>query len=130
MRIIVADNDSRVCSALSMLLRCEPELTVVGESGNAADLLEAAPALEPDLILLDWELPGQLDGALFHRLRRCLPTTKVLVLSGRPESEGPALRAGADAFVSKADPAEHLLAGIKALLNCAPSRTCGRPTSP
>ncbi|MBN1642843.1 MAG: response regulator transcription factor [Anaerolineae bacterium] len=127
MRILLADNDTRVCSALSMLLGCDPALQIVGQSDNTADLLELAPRLAPDLVLLDWELPGQVDGALIADLRRLLPAVKILVLSGRPESEGPALRAGADGFVSKADPAEHLLADIVALLDYTPAGTPACP---
>jgi DNA-binding NarL/FixJ family response regulator len=76
------------------------------------------------LVLLDWDLPGGVDTTVIDRLRRLLPRIKILVLSGRPESEEPATRAGADGFVSKVNPAEHLLADIAALLEATPACRC------
>ena len=126
MRILLADSDSRVRSALSVLLMCDHEFMIVGESDNADDLLAAALRLAPDLVLLDWELPGTLGGSLIDRLRCLSPQVKILVLSCRPEAKGPAVHAGADGFVSKVDPAEHLLSDMKALLAPAPTvRTPG-----
>lgn len=109
MRIIVADNDRRTFSALRILLRCEPDLEVVGEVTNTASLTEQAQEQAPDLVLLDWELNGQPDAALLCDLRNLYPKTRIIALSGRPESEREALRAGADAFVSKAEPASALM---------------------
>ena len=123
MRILLADNDARIRSALSILISCEPELSIVGESENVDHLIATAPPLAPDLVLLDWDLTGGVDTALIDRLRRLLPRIKILVLSGRPESEEPATRAGADGFVSKVNPAEHLLTDIAALLKPTPACT-------
>ena len=49
---------------------------------------------------------------LLPALRQACPALSVIVLSGRPEAEDAALAAGADAFISKADPPEQLLAAI------------------
>ena len=50
---------------------------------------------------------------LLMALRAACPALAVIVLSGQPEAEGSALAAGADAFVSKADPPEQVLAAIR-----------------
>ena len=121
MRILLADSDSRVRSALGVLLMCDHEFRIVGESDNADDLLVDTLQLAPDLVLLDWELPGTLDGSLIERLRRLRPEVKILVLSCRPEAREPAVHAGADGFVSKVDPAEYLLSDMRALLAPAPT---------
>ena len=72
--------------------------------------------VRPDLVLLDWELPGLQSGALaatvFSTLNACCPNVKIIVLSGRPEAGRPALAAGASSFVSKADPPERLLEAL------------------
>ena len=70
MRVLVADSDPRVRKALSMLLRLEPELAIVGESTDASSLLAQVIELEPDLVLLDWELPGSPITTLIERLRK------------------------------------------------------------
>jgi DNA-binding NarL/FixJ family response regulator len=116
MRVLLADNDSRICTALSLLLKSHSTLVVAGESPDVDALIHQAKALAPDLILLDWELPGTPDAALLERLRRTSPRPWIIALSGMPESERDALTAGADAFVSKADPPERLLAALDDLI--------------
>jgi DNA-binding NarL/FixJ family response regulator len=115
MNILVADNDPRVRAALNMFFSCEPELAIVGESSDAASLLAQAKTLKPDLVLLDWELPGQSTKAVIEWLKASGQTSKVIVLSKRPESEQAALAVGADAFVSKTHPANSLLDTLRRL---------------
>lgn len=117
MRVLVADSDPRVRTALIMLLKCEPELAVVGESTNASSLLAQVKELEPDLVLLDWEFPGSSITELLERLREVDKACKIIVMSRRPESEQAALTVGADVFVSKTDPADSLLDALHGLLN-------------
>ena len=120
MRVLIADDQPQVRSALSLLLRQEPGVTVVGEADNAVRALELAAGRRPDLVLLDWELPGTLAAArsmmsehdLLSALRARCPRLKVIDLSGRPEARRAALTAGVDAFVSKGDPPERLLAAV------------------
>jgi two-component system response regulator DesR len=116
MRVLVADNDPRVRAALNMLLNCEPELAIVGESTTTSSLLAQAKKLLPDLVLIDWELPGNSVAALIERLRQTEIPCKVVVLSRRPESEQAALTVGADAFISKTHPADGLLETLHRLL--------------
>ena len=56
-RIILADDDLNVRSALKLLLENEAGLDVVGEAENAQDLIRQAEVCCPEIILLDWELP-------------------------------------------------------------------------
>jgi len=105
----LADDQPKVCSALRLLLGQQPGIEVVGETAEAEALLAEIENTVPDLILLDWELPGLSRNGQFSALRDRYPNLKLVVLSGRPEARGNALRAGADAFVSKVEPPEHLL---------------------
>ena len=109
MRILVADSDVRVRSALKTLLRQEPGLTVLRESASLESLLVQVRDFRPDLVFLDWELRGRPAAALLFALSALDYRPKVIVLSGRPEAEQEALAAGADGFVSKGDPPERLL---------------------
>lgn len=128
MRVLVADDQAAVRCALRRLLKEEPEFSVVDEAVRVEDLLAQVRVTRPDLVLLDWELPGlfvvsfsgtKSCGAV-EQTRRCLLDAlhafhfrpKVIVLSGRPEVCQAALDAGADAFVSKGDPPERLLAAL------------------
>lgn len=112
MRILLADNQTRVRFALRTLLQQQPGIEVTAEAGDAAALLQRVAATCPDLVLLDWGLPGLEPAALMAALRQLCPDLRVIVLSGRPEVEGQAMALGADAFVSKSFPPEKLLAVI------------------
>ena len=112
MRILLADDQPKVRLALRALLEQQPGLKVVGEAVNADDLLTQTEESCPDLVLLDWELPGPAAVDLLSDLRSACPDLVVIALSGRVTAGRAALAAGADAFVSKGDPPERLLAAI------------------
>jgi DNA-binding NarL/FixJ family response regulator len=116
MRILLADNDARVRSALRTLLRQEPGHIVLRESGDVDSLASQVREFQPELLLLDWELPGRPAAALLFALGGAGRRPRVIVLSTRPESEKEALSAGADAFVCKGDPPERLLSSFRALV--------------
>ena len=113
MRIVLADDKPKVRLALRLLLEQELGARVVGEVAGANELLAQLEATYPNLVLLDWGLPGVPAAELLSELRKTSPKTSVIVLSGRPEVEEAALSAGADAFVSKTDPPERLLDTIR-----------------
>ena len=106
------------------LLAQQPGIEVVGEASSADDLVALLRITRPDLALLDWELPGLAEGGGLAALRKLCPRLAVTVL--RQPTRSPALSAevaGADAFVSKGDPPERLLAAIQA---CTAGRAAGR----
>lgn len=115
MRILIADRQMATRSALGMLLGEEPSFKVVGEAADGRELLTQLDVTCPDLVLLEWELPGGpavglLDILQGHHSRPC-----VMVISGRPELKQAALAAGADVFVSKGDPPKQLVDAIHAI---------------
>jgi DNA-binding NarL/FixJ family response regulator len=112
MRIMLADDQPKVRLGLRLLLEQEEWASVVGEAAEAKSLLAQVEAAQPDLVLLDWSLQSSERPDLLPALRGCCPGLAVVVLSGQPDAGQQALDAGADAFVSKADPPEQLLAAI------------------
>jgi DNA-binding NarL/FixJ family response regulator len=112
MRVLLADNQPKVRFALRALLEQRPGLQVIGEAVDASDLLAQASAARPDLVLLDWKLRGLAAVDLVPALRQVCPDVYVIALSGQSEARRVALDAGADAFVSKIDSPERLLAVI------------------
>jgi DNA-binding NarL/FixJ family response regulator len=115
MRVMLADSHARIRWALRTVIEEEPGLTLVGEASEAQDLMLQAQFLQPDLILLEWELPGQANGYLTE-LRALSPGPYVIVLSSQPEQREAVLASGAEAFVSKADAPEQLLATLRNLV--------------
>jgi len=122
MRIIVADDQAKVRSALRLALEQEPEVKILGEAVDSTGLLDWVKAVCPDLVLLDWELPGLPPAALLPLLHDYCPGLKMVALSSQPQVRPAALAAGADDFVSKGDPPEQLLAALHA---CAGSGSGG-----
>jgi len=115
MRILIADPQLSVRSALKIFLLQEPDLTVVAEASDSQELLAKIETAHPDLVLLDWELPGQPIETVLPSLRAIDPQLAAIALSGRSESERIALAAGANAFVSKTDPPARLLTAIRVI---------------
>jgi DNA-binding NarL/FixJ family response regulator len=115
MRILLADDQSKIRFGLRLLLEREPDLDVVGEAAEAETLLAQLETIQPDVVLLDWELPGLAVIGGLPALRTICPQLLVIALSGRLEARRAALAAGADAFVSKSKPPSQLLATLRAI---------------
>jgi two-component system nitrate/nitrite response regulator NarL len=115
MRILLADNQPKVRFAMRVLLRRQPDLEIVGEATDAQELLTQIEVCCPDAILLGWELPGLKGKDLMAEIHKTCGDLAIIALSGRLEARQDALDAGVDAFVSKGDPPERLLAAIS---NC------------
>lgn len=113
MRIVIADREAATRLALQMLLREEPGLLVVGQAGDGQELLATVRETRPDLVLLDWDLVGPPVSPLLSDLHTFNQRPAVIVLGARQELEGPALVAGADAFVCQGHPPDHLLDAIR-----------------
>ena len=113
MHILLADSQSRVRFALRSMLEEQSGPMVVSEAKDGRELLAQAETACPDLVLIDWDLPGMAIVDLLPALQATCPDLHVIALSSRPEAEQPALAAGVLAFISKAGPPEPLLAAIQ-----------------
>ncbi len=113
MKILIADDQDRVRHALKILLTQQPGLQVVSEASDGEGLLVQANATQADLVLMDWELPGLAEAGGLPVLHKLCPTLQIVVLSSRPGVRLAAKAAGADAYVSKSDPPERLLAIVQ-----------------
>ena len=112
MDIVLASQEQDLRLALEMLLREQPGAYVVGTAGHADTLLALIRSACPDLVLLDWNLPGQPLAEVLAQVQSVEPIPKIIVLSKDGEARGAALAAGADAFVIKGDPPKQLLVAI------------------
>jgi DNA-binding NarL/FixJ family response regulator len=70
----------------------------------------------PIIVLLDWELSGQNGVDHLMMLRSHCPGMRVIALSSKYEARQEALAAGVDAFISKAEPPERILATLSMLI--------------
>ncbi len=116
MRVLLADDEPKVRSALRLMLEQLKKVEAVEEVENAqqlaARLEDQSGAARPDLLLLDWELPGLHPGASLSALcnRNDL---KVIILSGRCQAPQAMLASLADAFISKYEPPDNLVAALQ-----------------
>ena len=115
MRILIADNDLRVRVALHVLLVEQDETIVVAECADLDGLARQIQEFEPQLVLLDWELPGR-PAAAFLLARAHMARPKLIVLSTRFEARAAALAIGADGFAHKAEPPEMLLTTVRRVM--------------
>jgi len=114
--ILIGDASPRVRFGLRILLEQQLGWRVVGETEDAQALLEAVRCGCPDLVLLDWELPGMPAQELLTVIRHACPYLWIVFMSGKDELRQAAIQAGADIFAYKADPPEKLLGLIRGLI--------------
>jgi CheY-like chemotaxis protein len=112
-RILVADGRPDVRSALKLLLEQDAGMVVSSEAKKGGDVLEQVKVTCPDVIILDCDLPGLRAGDLLRAVRAVCPGVWVVAICARSEARQAALLAGADAFVSKAEPPQSLLSTIR-----------------
>ncbi|MEI8158469.1 MAG: response regulator transcription factor [Burkholderiales bacterium] len=114
-RLLVADDHAIVRSGLKQIFAMAPDLTVIAEASNGAEVLEGLRTHEPDILLLDMNMPGVSGPDLIVRIRSQRPTLPILVLSMHNETQlaSRALRAGANGYVTKDCEPEVLLSGIR-----------------
>lgn len=113
--ILLAEDQLMVRSALGALLSLEGDMEVVGEVGRGDEILPAAVRLQPDVALLDIELPGGDGLTAAAELHRLAPRVRVIILTtfGRAGYLRRAMEAGAIGFVLKEAPAETLATAIR-----------------
>jgi len=116
-RILIVDDHAILRQALRLLLEIHDEVEVVGDASNGREAMDAAEKLQPDVVLMDMVMPGLNGLEATRQIRRRLPKTKVLILTGYMEDEQivAALRAGASGYVVKKSDVSELLLGIQAV---------------
>ncbi len=102
-RILLVDDAPSVRESLGWLLLDEPDMTVVGEAAEGTEAIHQARQFQPDLVILDIELPD-LDGFHVTRELKALPHPPLVVLLSIHSDDFSRERgrqAGCDAFVEK-----------------------------
>ncbi len=117
-RVLLAEDQGMMRGALALLLGMEADIEVVAQVAAGGAIVDAVLRHEPDVALLDIELPGMsgLDAA--EALRARAPGCRVLILTtfGRPGYLRRALEAGAAGFLVKDGPVEELAAAVRRVL--------------
>lgn len=117
MRILIAGREPLSRSALRFLLQKARSVEVVGEAADSDELIAKAKSKHPDVVLLEWQLPGQSIKDLLAALQNIDSQLTVIVLSGRPELERTVQATGVATFFSLGDPPKCFLATLQSLAN-------------
>jgi DNA-binding NarL/FixJ family response regulator len=117
-RVLIVDDHPVVRQGLSSLLAGHPDIEVVGEAEDGAQVLPLIPVLKPDIILLDIMLKEQSGIDAARRVRAAYPKVKIIILTtyGEEEYVHEALRVGVDGFLLKSISHETLPDSIRAVM--------------
>ncbi|MBI2882436.1 MAG: response regulator transcription factor [Candidatus Methylomirabilis oxyfera] len=125
-RVVIADDHVVVRQGLVHILSEEHDMTVVGEAGNAQELLAMVRTQRCDAVVLDISMPGQSGLETLQELKREHSHLPVVMLSVYPEDQYAvqALKKGAAAYITKDSAREELVRAIRQVV------TRGRYISP
>ena len=116
-RILLADDNPAIRSALTLLLETRLNVHIVGEADSTEALLPVVTRLHPDLVILDWEFVGSPEQDLVAQLRLLSPTLKVVLTSSQPEIAQQAQAVRADSYVCKSQPPEQVVQVIQTIMD-------------
>ena len=120
MRLLLADNKVWLRSALRLLLEHEANVEVVGEVIETHTLPLFVARLRPDLLFLDWQLPGLTTNDARHQILDTVhaidPELYIIALINDDNAEM-CIFLGADAYISNAEPPEQILAVLRQAAN-------------
>jgi DNA-binding NarL/FixJ family response regulator len=114
-RVLLVEDQALIRDGIKVMLSLEPDLQVVGTADNGATAIEQATVLQPDLVLMDLQMPV-MDGKVATRIiREQFPSIKVLVLTTFDDDQNisEAMRAGAKGYLLKDMPSEELAQAIR-----------------
>ena len=116
-RLLVADDQNLIRHALQVYLETEKDLEVVGSAHDGQTTIEQIEALNPDVVLLDIEMPGMNGLNTTQIICQKFPETKVLVLSSHDDEYyvNQALKMGAKGYLLKNTAAEDLANVIRSV---------------
>jgi two-component system, NarL family, response regulator DesR len=114
-RVLLAEDQAMVRGALAALLSRERDVEVVAEVARGDEVVQAALATQPDVALLDIEMPGGDGLTTAQALRDALPTCRCVILTtfGRSGYLRRAMESGAVGFLLKDAPAAELAVALR-----------------
>jgi len=116
-RLLLADDHAVVRSGLRLLLEAQPDLVIVGEAENGEEAIRRTAELQPDVVLMDIEMPGMNGIEAARRIKAQSPGTSVLALTMYEDDQYffEMLRAGASGYVPKRAAPDELASAIRAV---------------
>lgn len=113
-RVLIADDHPLIRDSLRTLITTEPDLELVGEASDGAEVIRKADELKPDLILMDLVMPVKDGIQAISEIKQLQPKVSILVLTSFSDEDKvfPAIRAGALGYLLKDSSPLELLKAI------------------
>src|SRR6187551_645223 len=114
-RVVLCDDHEIVREAIKARMADSNVLDIVGEAGNGRDVVDVVKDLEPDVLIIDVELPKRDGIEATKEVLKVRPRTKVIIFTAhaQPDLLTLALRAGASGYVLKSAPSEDIARAIE-----------------
>lgn len=116
-RVIIADDHAILRQGLRQILSAQPDMEVVGEAANYAEVMQQVRRGGGDVLLLDIAMPGKNGIETLKQVKHEYPKLPVLMLSMYPEDQYAvrSLKAGASGYLNKVSAADQLVHAIRQL---------------
>ena len=115
-RIMIVDDSRTFRRGMRALLDIQPDLQVVAEAHDGPAAIQLIDDLQPDLVLLDAQMPGMSGVELTQLAKSRWPQVKIILMTMYADYRSRSIEAGVDAFVTKGIPPEHLLSLIRGIV--------------
>ncbi|WP_170774562.1 response regulator transcription factor [Ruegeria lacuscaerulensis] len=117
-RVLIVDDHPMVAEGIQSILESYDEIEVVGTLGSGQDAVDQVAGLQPDVILMDLNMPGLGGLSATEIILERLPETRILILSmhDSPEYISTALSHGAKGYVLKDVPTDEIKQAIDAVM--------------
>ena len=115
-KVLLVDDHKIVRQGVRAYLQTLSDIKIVAEADSGAGAITAAEQSKPDVVLMDLEMPGDIDGiAATRQIRKLRPKTQVIVVTSHHQDEYifPAVRAGAISYLLKDVEPDELAAAIR-----------------
>jgi DNA-binding NarL/FixJ family response regulator len=114
-RILIVDDSLSFRMGMRALLEIQPDMQEVGMAPSGHKAMELVKELQPDLVLLDAQMPDLTGIEVAQMIKSQWPKVKVILMTMYPDYRAKAIEAGADAFLTKGIPPEHILSLIRGI---------------
>jgi DNA-binding NarL/FixJ family response regulator len=113
-RVLIVDDIAQVRQGLRTVLTLAEEIEVIGEAVDGRDAIQQVEELQPDVVLMDLEMPVMDGYAATTQVKSRCPSCRIIALSvhSYPEARQRAAQAGVDAFIEKGAPVNKILQAI------------------
>jgi DNA-binding NarL/FixJ family response regulator len=103
LRRLIVDDQPIIRRGLSMMLAEEPGIVIVGQAADGLEAIEVALSTQPDVVVMDLQMPRASGVVATREITACLPNTRVVVLSTYDHDDlvFEAIKAGAQAYLLK-----------------------------